>query len=180
MGEPTLGFVPEGMRELIFLLRELFVKDGRTILISSHQLYQVQQICDRVGIFVKGHLIACGKINELGQQLQNEGLYILDLQASPCNEQLETLLKKISSVRSVSRDADDMIHIESSRDIRSDLTELVAANGYTLLQLHQRGGDLEEIYRRYFEKAGEEHEVAADQGQKRSIRTLLQNCRKKK
>ena len=38
MDEPTLGIDPEGMRELIALIRELSVKDGRTILISSHQL----------------------------------------------------------------------------------------------------------------------------------------------
>ena len=69
MDEPTLGIDPEGMRELIALIRELSVKDGRTILISSHQLYQVQQICDRVGLFVEGKLIACGKIEELAEQV---------------------------------------------------------------------------------------------------------------
>ena len=88
MDEPTLGIDPEGMRELIALIRELSVKDGRTILISSHQLYQVQQICDRVGIFVQGELIACGRIEELGKQLENEGRYVLDIQAEPDNEAL--------------------------------------------------------------------------------------------
>ena len=54
------------MRDLLRLIRELSEEDGRTILISSHQLYQIQQICDRVGIFVDGRLIACGTIEELG------------------------------------------------------------------------------------------------------------------
>ena len=67
MDEPTLGIDPEGMRELIALIRELSTVDGRTILISSHQLHQIQQICDRVGIFVKGKLMACGPIGELGR-----------------------------------------------------------------------------------------------------------------
>ena len=49
MDEPTLGIDPEGMRELLNLIRELSVKDGRTVLISSHQLQQIQQVCDRVG-----------------------------------------------------------------------------------------------------------------------------------
>ena len=93
MDEPTLGIDPEGMRELIALIRELSVKDGRTILISSHQLYQVQQICDRVGIFVQGELIACGRIEELGKQLENEGRYVLDIQAEPDNEALGELLR---------------------------------------------------------------------------------------
>ena len=58
MDEPTLGLDPEGMRELLRLIRQLAEEDHRTILISSHQLYQIQQVCDRVGIFVQGHLIA--------------------------------------------------------------------------------------------------------------------------
>lgn len=66
MDEPTLGIDPEGMRQLMMLIKSLSKYDGRTILLSSHQLYQVQQICDRVGIFVEGSLIACGKISELG------------------------------------------------------------------------------------------------------------------
>lgn len=73
MDEPTLGIDPEGMRELLTLMRELSREDGRTLLISSHQLYQIQQICDRVGIFVNGKLIACGRIDELGRQVDQEG-----------------------------------------------------------------------------------------------------------
>ena len=65
MDEPTLGIDPEGMRELMTLIRSLAEDDKRTILISSHQLYQIQQICDRVGLFVDGRLIACGRIDEL-------------------------------------------------------------------------------------------------------------------
>ena len=41
MDEPTLGIDPQGMQELLVLIRDLAEKDGRTILISSHQLYQI-------------------------------------------------------------------------------------------------------------------------------------------
>ena len=46
MDEPTLGLDPEGMRELMTLIRQMAEEEGRTILISSHQLYQVQQVFD--------------------------------------------------------------------------------------------------------------------------------------
>ncbi|MGN0995143.1 MAG: ABC transporter ATP-binding protein, partial [Butyricicoccus sp.] len=161
MDEPTLGIDPEGMRELIALIRELSDKDGRTILISSHQLYQVQQICDRVGIFVKGKLIACGRIEELGRQLENEGNYILELQTAPADERLRTLLEELPGVRAVTVDKDGSFEVESKQDIRHEITMLLAQNGYTLLQLRQRGGDLDEIYRKYFEKAGEQDDVTA-------------------
>lgn len=44
MDEPTNGLDPEGMREFLELIKNLSAEDGRTILVSSHQLYQIQQI----------------------------------------------------------------------------------------------------------------------------------------
>lgn len=158
MDEPTLGIDPEGMRELISLIRKLSTEDGRTILISSHQLYQIQQICDRVGIFVKGKLIACGPIGELGKQLQNEGLYILDIMAEPNNAGLRKLVDSIKGVEAITTDADGLMHVESKQDIRRELTHKLLDNGYDLSVLRQRGGDLDEIYRRFFEKAGEQND----------------------
>ena len=74
MDEPTLGIDPEGMRDLLALIRRLSTQDQRTILLSSHQLQQVQQICDRVGIFVEGRLIACGSIAQLAQELRGDDI----------------------------------------------------------------------------------------------------------
>ena len=54
LDEPTNGIDPEGIREVLELIHGLSREDGRTVLISSHLLHQVQQICDRVGIFVEG------------------------------------------------------------------------------------------------------------------------------
>ena len=156
MDEPTLGIDPEGMRELMALIRELSEKDGRTILISSHQLYQVQQICDRVGIFVQDRLIACGDIEELGRQLENEGLYTLDLRMEPMDETVQAALAELEGVRNVTKTTEGSLQVESDRDIRRAVTRLAAERDYIIQQLHQRGGDLDEIYRRYFEKAGEQ------------------------
>ncbi len=158
MDEPTLGIDPEGMRELTSLIRELSVKDGRTLLISSHDLYQIQRISDRVGIFVKGSMIACGRIQELGKQLENEGLFMLDIRASRTNrgetdgEELRSLIRGIPGVRVIGRREDGSLHIESGCDIRRQLLELLSQQGYLLEEMHQRGGDLDEIYRKYFEK----------------------------
>lgn len=173
MDEPTLGIDPEGMRELIALIRELSVRDGRTILISSHQLYQVQQICDRVGIFVKGDLIACGRIEELGKKLENEGLYILEIQVEPAERRLYDLIGALPGVRTVTQTAEGLVQIESNRDIRQEITTLLVENQYTLLELRQRGGDLDEIYRRYFEKAGEQDDGTNGERKTKRIGNIL-------
>ena len=231
MDEPTLGIDPSGMRELTALIRELSVKDGRTILISSHELYQIQEISDRVGIFVKGRMIAFGRIDELGQQLQNEGLYMVDFRAEKSangpmttehrtavetgteqgamnataetlasttetvtsgksggaaedraaseTEELKSLVRGIAGVRLVGVKEDGTLHVESGRDIRAELFRKLTDAGYLLSELHERGGDLDEIYRKYFEKAGGDENYdnrtnhTENKTEKRSLREKL-------
>ena len=157
MDEPTLGIDPEGMRELMDLIRALAVEEGRTILISSHQLYQIQQICDRVGLFVNGRLIACGRIDELAAQTSQEGRYVLETSAIPNDAGYGELLKSLSNVERVERKGDYFM-VESHWDIRRELSRRAVDAGYTIAHLRQRGDDLDEIYRRYFEKGDEKND----------------------
>ena len=151
MDEPTLGIDPEGMRELMTLIRSLAEDDKRTILISSHQLYQIQQICDRVGLFVDGRLIACGRIDELAGQMRREGHYALEAAAFPDDSGFEELLRSLGNVEQVERSGDFYV-VHSRADLCRELNRRALEKGYTLRHLRQRGNDLDEIYRRYFEK----------------------------
>ena len=64
LDEPTNGLDPEGMIEVRELIRSL--GDGsRTVLLSSHLLHEVEQVCDSVTIISKGKLISQGKVSEL-------------------------------------------------------------------------------------------------------------------
>lgn len=69
LDEPTLGIDPAGVREFLESIGQLSREEGITVLLSSHLLHQVQQVCDRVGIFVKGKLLAQGDIHSLAKQL---------------------------------------------------------------------------------------------------------------
>ena len=158
MDEPTLGIDPEGMRELLTLIRELAQEDGRTILISSHQLHQIQQVCDRVGIFVGGQLIASGTLPELEEQIRRDGSYLLELEVQPCDDRLLGMLRGQEGVLRISKEGNTFL-IDAKTDLRASLTRFLGEYGYTVLHLHQRGGDLDEIYRRYFEKAGQSNET---------------------
>jgi len=59
LDEPTNGLDPSGMREMRLLLRNLADR-GITIFISSHLLFEVEAICDRVGVMARGRLVAEG------------------------------------------------------------------------------------------------------------------------
>lgn len=154
MDEPTLGIDPEGMRELMTLIRELAEKDGRTILISSHQLYQIQQICDRVGLFVEGELIACGRIDELAAQTARDGHCSLEAAAVPDDSGWKELLSRLGNVESVEREGDFYV-VRSRSDVKRELLRKALDSGYTISHLRERGSDLDEIYRRYFEEGGQ-------------------------
>jgi ABC-2 type transport system ATP-binding protein len=65
LDDPTASIDPSGVAELLSLIRRLADERGLAILLSSHLLSQVQQLCDRVGIFSRGRLIAEGALAEL-------------------------------------------------------------------------------------------------------------------
>jgi ABC-2 type transport system ATP-binding protein len=64
LDEPTNGLDPKGMREVRQLLRDL-AADGVTIFLSSHLLYEVEQLCDRVAVLNRGQIVAEGKVADL-------------------------------------------------------------------------------------------------------------------
>jgi ABC-2 type transport system ATP-binding protein len=68
LDEPTIGLDPEGTQRMLEFIQALSRDKGITIFFSSHLLEQVQRISDRVGIMLKGNLVAAGPIQELAQQ----------------------------------------------------------------------------------------------------------------
>lgn len=76
LDEPTIGFDPPariGIRKLMASLRE----QGKTIFFSSHELSEVELVCDHVGIIAQGRLIAGGRVNELVNAGENLERYFL-------------------------------------------------------------------------------------------------------
>ena len=68
LDEPTIGLDPDGTNRMLDLIHNLSRERGITTFLSSHLLDQVQRICDRVGIMIKGNLVAEGPIAELAKK----------------------------------------------------------------------------------------------------------------
>ena len=68
LDEPTLGLDPDGALKLIELIQSLNQKRNITVLLSSHNLHQVQKISHRVGIMIRGKMVAEGTIEALGER----------------------------------------------------------------------------------------------------------------
>ena len=68
LDEPTLGLDPDGAIRLINLIQALNKDRKITVLLSSHNLYQVQQISHRVGIMINGKMVAEGSLDDLARE----------------------------------------------------------------------------------------------------------------
>jgi ABC-2 type transport system ATP-binding protein len=68
LDEPTIAIDPIGVAEMLELMRSLVRERGMALLLASHLLDQVQSVCDRVGIFSAGRLIALGTVEELANR----------------------------------------------------------------------------------------------------------------
>ncbi len=158
LDEPTIGIDPEGVRDMLALLERLRDEEGMTILLSSHLLYQVQAICDRVGIFVGGRLIAAGPVAELEKQLARDDdteieLTVLDSDgAPPSAERLARLAGSMQALDGVNevRPSTEGLNIRGHRDVRPAVAGTVVAEGLLPVHMRQRGLSLDDIYDRYF------------------------------
>jgi ABC-2 type transport system ATP-binding protein len=159
MDEPTLGLDPIGMKKFLQLIVQLSRMEGITVLFSSHHLHQIQQVCDRVGIFVKGKLLAEGNISSLAEQLFSKNPFTIQIGivASPEEPKLKTVpigtlkgkMEKIEGVAQVYIEGHDL-KVESSRDVASELSRLLVNSGYGIAYLHKKEYGLDDIYDQYF------------------------------
>ncbi|MEX1125268.1 MAG: ABC transporter ATP-binding protein [Acidimicrobiia bacterium] len=160
LDEPTASIDPEGVVEILALISRLAHTDGRAVLISSHMLNQVQQVCDRVGIFVEGEIVAQGTPNELAAAL-SEGSSVYEFVVDATEDQVRAavlsglpgLADKIS-VTGIGVGKWRVVLPE--RDISGVVRALVEA-GLSVRQIRDLGSNLDEIYRRYFR----EHEAVS-------------------
>jgi ABC-2 type transport system ATP-binding protein len=146
LDEPTVNIDPEGVRELLLLVERLRSDQGVTVVLSSHLLHQVQQVCDRIGIFVRGRLRACGTIDELAAGLDDR--WVFDVGVEGVDDPVG-LLRAVPSVHDVSRRGGRW-EVHADADIRTSLHDVVVDGGGRLTQLSRLTADLDSIYHRYF------------------------------
>ncbi len=157
LDEPTAAIDPEGVSEMLGLIRTLATEQGVTQLISSHHLQQVQEVCDRVAIFVSGRIIAAGTTHELA--LAGTGPERLELRIDGDREDLVRALEGVDGVEEIRRGRrPGSWEVVLERAATGDAVRALVTGGVEVLELRRASEDLDEIYHRYFQ------EVNADVG----------------
>ncbi|TCC63053.1 ABC transporter ATP-binding protein [Kribbella pittospori] len=137
LDEPTNGLDPAGMRDMRRLIRELG-SEGRTVLLSSHLLGEVQQICDRVGIINSGRMVAEHNVEDL------RGEQELVVRAAP-RETAQTVLTEFLGTGMVHL-YDDTLRVKVAPDRAAEVNRVLVEAGIAVSELHSTERALEDIF----------------------------------
>ena len=152
LDEPTLGLDPDGAARILELITGLSRERRLTVLLSSHMLHQVQQMCHRVGIIVRGKMIASGEVDKLGSAAFEERRWNFVIECGDTTNGIDGALAALPGVEGVERRGRGW-YLRCSRDVRPEAAALIVNKGLPLLQLRSEDTTLEEIYLKYFREA---------------------------
>jgi ABC-2 type transport system ATP-binding protein len=152
LDEPTNGLDPAGVAEVRDLIRRLGA-DGRTVVLSSHLLYEVEQVCDRVAILSRGRLIVQGSVRDLVRRQGTVRLKTTD------DAEAQRILASLGWVSGVRVD-DGYLVAEAPPDRAGDLTRALAREEVFVVEMAPSRVSLE----RYFlEVTGEPQEAMSEE-----------------
>lgn len=143
LDEPTAGLDPEASEEVRTLIKKMS-SEGRTIFLSTHNLAEAEQLCQRIAIF-RTRLLALDTPQNLRQHLFRPRVAI-KLEAA--GDSIMEAVTNLASVKSVSRGNDNQLSVELA-DIQRDLPELVkmiVQAGGKVMGVAEEHHSLEEIY----------------------------------
>jgi ABC-type multidrug transport system ATPase subunit len=137
LDEPTNGMDPAGMAEMRSFIRELG-RGRRTVLLSSHLMAEVEQICDRVGVISRGRLVGEGTVDEL------RGRESLWIRAEPLDD-AERVLGTIRGIEQVAR-SDGGLRIAADPAAAPEINRALVEAGIAVGELRPERASLEKVF----------------------------------
>jgi ABC-2 type transport system ATP-binding protein len=147
LDEPTIGLDPNQIRETRNLIKEL--GQHHTVLLSSHILHEVEQVCDRTIIISAGRIVASGSTEELQKQFSAQARVIAEIKG-PADE-LRAGTTALAGVKAVdAAETDGWVRLavtpEPGHDIREALFKLTTSKGWSLREIRLEGATLEDFF----------------------------------
>jgi len=144
LDEPTAGLDPQSRRELRDEIARL-KKDGRTVLLTTHDVDEAERLCERVAIMDRGEIIATGEPRALAAE--SASMQSVSLSTKPRID--GDRLTAISGVVDVACDGNTItFRTPDARRTVRELTALLEASGIELVELHVHRATLEDVFLR--------------------------------
>ena len=145
LDEPTDGLDPQGISEMRFLIRRLVDEFGLTVMLSSHLLNEVEQLCNRIAIIDSGRLLYQGSLENL---IGKDKIIRLTV------DRLEETYQLLSSdpLFSLSRNGDKSVYVRTSTEQIPRMNALLVARGIDVLEISPQRETLEQVFLRLTQK----------------------------
>tara|TARA_B100000953_G_scaffold299609_1_gene300050 strand:+ start:332 stop:1303 length:972 start_codon:yes stop_codon:yes gene_type:complete len=147
LDEPTSGLDPRGVKALRILLKDLN-KKGLTILLSSHVLSEVQEICTHVGIINKGKLIREESIRAVRKEIEKKSIKLL-LKVKNFSEDTSKELAKNKKIKNIKLNSDkkhNEIIIELKEEHIPWVTDFLVSRETKIFSIEPQKNSLEDIF----------------------------------
>ena len=147
LDEPTSGLDPRGMVETRRVLQNLKTKD-RTLLISTHILSEVSELCGSVTMIRDGEVVASGDVADLVHRSAKSGITLTVGTLRPVSAEYVTAISGMDGVNGVERKGENTLVIEfaGTPEQQALVTRAVFDSGAGVLSMNERGATLESMY----------------------------------
>ena len=171
LDEPTVGLDPKQITEIRALIKSLGKK--HTIILSSHILSEVSQICEKVIIINKGKILAIDTPENLEKKTQSENSIIITVEDPKNNmKNIKKYIPEIKNCKKIKANEDKTVQyrIESDEDtdLRKSLFEILSKNDITIFELKVSQNTLEDAFLSLLQDNKEEPE--AEEGKKKKTK----------
>ena len=146
LDEPTDGLDPQGLHEIRVLIRRLRDEFGLTVMLSSHLLHEVEQICNRVAIIETGHLLYQGSVGDLIAEH-----HWIKLRVDRLSEAYELL--SLDPELSISRNGDESLHLRITDEQIPVVNARLVQQGFSVMEISPQRESLEEVFLRLTQEA---------------------------
>jgi len=141
LDEPTVGFDPNVKREFWELIKSLR-ENGKTVLLSTHDMYEADELCDRVAIMDKGKIVALDKPQMLKEKFGGEALINIKMK-EPLTKEGLTFFEKYNTVL---KDDEIQIFTKNPWKIMPEITKKLISKGLLTEKIEVAEPTLEDVF----------------------------------
>lgn len=144
LDEPSLGLDPVGMVEVRELVKAI-AKEGMTIFVSSHLLFEVEQVCSHVTIIDRGRSLVSDTLQNVSSMLS--GPATLQVEVAELSDTIVEAVKNLPFVVSVSQSGNTLsIGLKTRDDVRPQVSQEITRSGGVIVSMSSKGQNLEEVF----------------------------------
>ncbi len=158
LDEPTIGLDPNQIVEIRNLIKK--IGEEKTVILSTHILSEVEAACTRVVIISSGEIVADGTTESLKTQMAGSALLHLEFIGN--RRDAAALFTTIEDAQILDMSPEESendivtadLSIPGDRDIRKEISQLITGKGWTILEMHLKKDNLEDVFRKLTQSDG--------------------------